>query len=206
MKRISCVFLIVGLLFASCVNTSKSDPSSDSSDHDSIVYNDVVIERNNIQDDNIKLIRIRYPNTRVVRLLPGELYYRAYPVEGKVHLIKIKDGIIAVDEEFPCEYNDIAVILQVKDKLLVGINWSGQSKIVTLTDNLKPVCSKIYSYPDGEWTQLDSLSMLTDNTYYAEFRTNCGDCGDGISLYKIKANLNHKIISSSKEAIGEFAE
>ena len=174
MKRISCVFLIVGLLFASCVNTSKSDPSSDSSDHDSIVYNDVVIERNNIQDDNIKLIRIRYPNTRVVRLLPGELYYRAYPVEGKVHLIKIKDGIIAVDEEFPCEYNDIAVILQVKDKL--------------------------------EWTQLDSLSMLTDNTYYAEFRTNCGDCGDGISLYKIKANLNHKIISSSKEAIGEFAE
>lgn len=205
MKLKVFVFLLGGLLVTSCGNSSKDNISRKSIVQDTVASNVAVQEPEDYKDDNVSLINALYPNNKVKCLLPDELYYRAYAPGGKVHLIKIENGKIAVDEIFPYEYSDIAVILKVKDKLLVGINWSGQSKVVTLTDKLKPIYSKIYSYPDGEWTHLDSLSMVSENIYYAEFRTDCGDCDDGINLYRIKAKLNHQIISSSVEAIGEFA-
>lgn len=205
MKVKAFVFLLVGLLVVSCRKSSKNNSLEDNSVQDTIVPNVAEPELEDNEENNVRLIKALYPNNKISCLLPGELYYRAYADGGKVHLVKKEARKITVDEEFPYEYSDIAVILQVKDKLLVGINWSGQSKIVTLTDKLKPIYSKVYSYPDGEWTYLDSLSLVSDNIYYAEFRTDCGDCGDGINLYKIKANLSHKIISSSVEVIGEFA-
>ena len=148
MKLKVFVFLLGGLLVTSCGNSSKDNISRKSIVQDTVASNVAVQEPEDYKDDNVSLIKALYPNNKVKCLLPDELYYRAYAPGGKVHLIKIENGKIAVDEIFPYEYSDIAVILKVKDKLLVGINWSGQSKVVTLTDKLKPIYSKIYSYPE----------------------------------------------------------
>ena len=193
-------------ILISCGNCNNGNSYRDVVAHDSLSQKSDTIEVDNEENANIRLIKNQYPNSQVVCLHQKGGYYRAYPVgdDALAHLIRVNDDQIVADKEFPHEYGDIAKFLIGKGKILVGINWSGQCKIVTLTEGLTPLCSKIYSYPEGEWTQLDTLCLVSDDTYYAEIRTNCGDCGEGINRYKITADFHHVILTSSVEAIGEF--
>ena len=194
------------VLLASCVGGPKRDSSENLMEKDSVssIIGDTLVV--NHEDSNMTLIKSSYPNSKISCLLAGEPYYCVIPADynGCVRLIKVGDGKIIIDKDFPSEYRDVDIVLKGKNKLIFGINWVYQCKIVTLSDNLEPISSKIYSYPDGEWTVLDSLTLISDDSYYAEIRTGCNDCGEGIKRYKIKAKLNHKIISSSAEAIGEY--
>ena len=149
-------------------------------------------------DSNMRVILNRYPKAKIRYLFDEGNYYYAITPEDGVHFLKLKDGTIEVDKIFPNEYGSMKETLKAKNKILIGLNWVGQCKIVTLSTALEPISSKIYNYDDGEWTQLDSLVMLSDDSYYAEIRTGCNDCGFG-KIYKIKARLDHKLISSSVE-------
>lgn len=200
------IVLLSIVLLASCGISPKRDSSENLMEKDSVspIVGDTLVV--NHEDSNMTLIKSSYSNSKISCLLAEEPYYCVIPADnnGRVRLVKVGDGKMLIDKDFPNEYRDVDFVIKGKNKLIFGINWVYQCKIVILSDNLEPISSKIYSYPDGEWTVLDSLTLISDDSYYAEIRTGCNDCGEGIKRYKIKAKLNHKIISSSAEAIGEY--
>ena len=203
--------ITLSLLLISCNSNSKSSIEvpliqEDSAKHDNTFITHEEILNNLETDNNITVIKRRYPKEEIRCLISNQQYYSVIPSkqDENIRLIKVEDGIIIIDKEFPKEYRNINVIKKRNNRILIGINWVYQCKIITLTSDLDIVNSKIYNIPDGEWTELDSLDFISNDSYYAEIRTGCNDCGEGINKYTIKAYLNHKIISSSVEPIGEY--